>query len=168
MKNVCYLIVIACAVFLIVSAVFGCQDECKSYCDDAFKSVSEQQQTVYEKASEIGRTCAMLESQGVEGAMKINEKLSATCSEYQDAQKTLGAACFLYDLADAFKDAGVDVPGFTHENAARVVTSASSKFDALEQKLDALAEELRKIIEPDQDASYHHRNRVKRFFARVS
>lgn len=138
MKGLCYGLLI----FLCAGVAYG--NECKSYCDDAFKAAGEQNQVVCQKASEIGRTCMILEGQG---AAAIGAKLQDTYPEYTEAQKLVGIARYLYDLTGAFEAADVEVPGYTYETAARVVTAAKDKLEAVEAKLDALAEELRGLLD---------------------
>lgn len=125
---------------------FSANDDCKSYCNDVFASISDLDVEINDKAREIAYAATHVEDDS------IIERLNEVHPKYLRARRTLDIAHYLYDFTGAFTDAGVTIPGYTYENAAKVATVGVVKLNAVVAELDDIAEDLRQLLDPEKEA----------------
>lgn len=146
MRNVLLTILVAFCGLVIGAYAFSAQNDSKSYCDDVFASVSNLDAEINGKAREIAYASMNVDDDS------IRLRVNATYPKYQEARRMLSVARLLYDFTKAFTDAGVTVPGYTYENAAKVATVGVDKLNAVVAELDDIAKDLRKLLDPEKAA----------------
>jgi len=142
MKNLCYGLLIVAALFTLITFATGADDDC----DSVFATIKALDTEINGKAREIAHASMHVEDES------IRERLNETYPKYLEAQRMLGVARFLFDFTKTFEEAGVTVPGFTYENAGRIATVGINKLNAIVAELDNIAEDLKKLLDPDKAA----------------
>jgi len=141
MKYLSLLLVLVCSVAFAAEPTPYTQDECQEYCADVIIQNFETVIVINETASAVWY--------GLQSARQMEFDVQHLCDQFnalgetaEDVSSQFQVGCFVYDCARY-----ADLPGFTFEKAATILTSSLGRAQLVLKELKEIENELRLTVE---------------------